>query len=79
VVGRADKHYTFVGRIASMVVVLLGIFVAFKLKSVVKGLEFYWMFSALMGIAFWVGLFWRRATVAGAWAGTLTSFAAFCC
>jgi len=77
VVGRADKHYTFVGRIASMVVVLLGIFVAFELESVVKGLEFYWMVSALMGIAFWVGLFWRRATVAAAWAATLTSLGAF--
>jgi hypothetical protein len=75
VVGRADKHYTFVGRIASALVVLLGIFVAFNLESVVKGLELYWMASALMGIAFWVGLYWRRATVAGAWAATLTSFA----
>jgi Na+/proline symporter len=76
-VGRADKHYTFVGRIASALVVILGIFVAFNLESVVKGLEFYWMVSALMGIAFWVGLFWRRATAAGAWAATLTSFIVF--
>ena len=29
----------------------------------------------MMGIAFWVGLFWRRFTTAGAWAGTLISFA----
>lgn len=77
VVDKADKHYTLVGRIASTSVVLLGIFVAFKLESVVKGLEFYWMVSALMGIAFWVGLFWRRATVVAAWAATLTSLGAF--
>ena len=77
VVGKADKHYTLVGRIASALVVILGIFVAFDLESVVKGLEFYWMVSALMGIAFWVGLFWRGATAAGAWAATLTSFVAF--
>jgi Na+/proline symporter len=77
VVGQSDKHYTFVGRIASTLVVILGIFVAFELESVVKGLEFYWMVSALMGIAFWVGLFWRRATVAAAWAATLTSLGAF--
>jgi len=76
VVGRADKHYTMVGRIASALVVILGIFVAFTLDSVVEGLEFYWMVSALMGIAFWVGLFWRRATAAGAWAATLVSLAA---
>jgi Na+/proline symporter len=77
VAGKKDKHYTLVGRIASALVVILGIFVAFNLESVVKGLEFYWMVSALMGIAFWVGLFWRRATAAGAWAATLTSFVAF--
>ncbi len=77
IVGKSDKHYTLIGRIVSAVVVILGIYVAFNLKSVVKGLEFYWMLSALMGIAFWAGLFWRRATVAGAWAATLTSLGAF--
>ena len=77
VVGKADKHYTLVGRIVSALVVILGIYVAFNLESVVKGLEFYWMVSALMGIAFWIGLFWRRATAAGAWAATLTSLGAF--
>ena len=77
VVGKADKHYTLIGRIVSALVVFLGIFVAFNLESVVKGLEFYWMVSALMGIAFWIGLYWRRATVAGAWAATLTSLGAF--
>jgi Na+/proline symporter len=77
VAGKTDKHYTFVGRITSALVVMLGILVAFKLESVVEGLEFYWMVSALMGIAFWVGLYWRRATVAGAWAATLASLGAF--
>jgi SSS family transporter len=77
VVGKADKHYTLIGRIASALVVMLGIFVAFKLESVVEGLEIYWMVSALMGIAFWVGLYWRGATAAGAWAATLTSLGAF--
>ena len=77
VLGKADKHYTLIGRIVSALVVMLGIFVAFNLESVVKGLEFYWMVSALMGIAFWIGLYWRRATLAGAWAATLTSLGAF--
>jgi Na+/proline symporter len=77
VVGKADKHYTLIGRIASVLVVVFGIFVAFNLESVVKGLEFYWMVSALMGIAFWIGLYWRRATAAAAWAATLTSLGVF--
>jgi len=70
-----DRHYTFVGRFASIVIVLCGILFAFALESVVDGLEIFWMVSAMMGIAFWIGLFWRRATVAGAWAATLVSFA----
>jgi hypothetical protein len=41
---------------------------------VVEGLEVFWAMQAMMGIAFWVGLFWRRATPAGAWAATLVSF-----
>ena len=28
----------------------------------------------MMGIPFWVGIFWRRATPAGAWASTLAAF-----
>jgi len=72
--GRADRHYTLIGRIVSTLVVVLGILFAFNLESVVNGLEIFWQVSAMMGIAFWVGLFWRRSTVAGAWAATLTSF-----
>jgi len=71
---RVDKHYTLVGRITSALIVLFGILFAFSLESVVQGLEIFWMVSAMMGISFWVGLFWRRATVAGAWAATLVSF-----
>jgi len=71
-----DKHYTLIGRIVSALIVLCGILFAFSLESVVQGLEIFWMVSAMMGIAFWVGLFWRRATVIGAWAATLTSFGA---
>ena len=73
-IDKADKHYTLIGRIASAVIVLCGILFAFSLESVVQGLEIFWMVSAMMGIAFWIGLFWRRATVGGAWAATLTSF-----
>jgi len=73
--GRSQKHYVAVGRIAAVVVVSGGVAFAFWLPGVVKGLEIFWKISAMMGIAFWLGLFWRRMTVAGAWATTLVSFA----
>jgi Na+/proline symporter len=71
---KPDSHYMLIGRVMSALIVFCGILFAFSLQSVVSGLEIFWEVSAMMGIAFWVGLFWRRATVAGAWAGTLTSF-----
>ena len=71
---RPDRHYTLIGRLVSVLIVICGILFAFSFQSVVSGLEIFWQVSAMMGIAFWIGLFWRRATVAGAWAGTLTSF-----
>jgi Na+/proline symporter len=73
--GMPDQHYVRVGRIASGMVVVAGILFAYNLESVISGLEIFWKVCAMMGIAFWVGLFWRRATPAGAWAATLVSFA----
>ncbi len=72
-----DRHYVLVGRIVAVSLVVVGIVIALSLQSVVEGLELFWKISAMMGLAFWVGLFWRRTTVAGAWAGTLVGFAAF--
>lgn len=68
-------HYVTVGRIAAVLVVLGGVYCAYNLSGVVSGLEVFWKISAMMGIAFWLGLFWRRTTVAGAWAATLVAFA----
>jgi len=69
-----DGHYIFVGRLVSVLVVLLGIVFALSLESVVEGIKIFWEISAMMGLAFWLGLFWRRTTAAGAWAGTLVGF-----
>jgi Na+/proline symporter len=75
--GRDEKHYILIGRIASVAVVASGIIIAFRLSGVVRGLEVFWKVNAMMGIAIWASFFWRRATAAGAWASTLSSFAAW--
>jgi len=72
--GKSEGHYVLAGRLGALFIVVIGILCAMTMESVVKGLETFWTIAAVMGIAFWVGLFWRRATVAGAWAGTLVSF-----
>ena len=75
--GRDEKHYILIGRIASVVVVTFGIIIAFAVSGVVQGLEIFWKVHAMMGIAMWASFFWRRATAAGAWASTLSGFAAW--
>jgi len=71
---RDEKHYIFVGRIASVVIVAMALLFAFQFKDVVAGLKIFWKISAIMAATFWVGLFWRRATTAGAWAGAIATF-----
>ena len=79
--GRSDSHYLMVVRAASLLIVVGGLGFAFWLRrleehgmsSVVAGLEIFWKIAPMMGIAFWLGLFWRRATVAGAWASSLAA------
>jgi Na+/proline symporter len=69
--GRSDRHYLLAARVAGVSVVALGLAFAFTVQGVVAGLEILWKANAMMAIAFWLGIFWRRATSAGAWAATL--------
>lgn len=77
VLGRSDAHYLWVGRLASLLVVIGGVAFALWVPTVIKALEIWFMIAPMMGITFWMGLFWRRMTVAGAWAATLAGFLAW--
>ncbi len=72
---RDQKHYLAIGRWATLLVVVGGLIFAYLFPGVLKGLEIFWMIPPMMGIAFWLGLFWRGMTPAGAWASTLAGFA----
>jgi len=74
---KPERHYLLVGRIASFGVVVGGVAFAYLMKDVPSALANFWKMSAMIGVAFWLGLFWRRATVAGAWAATLASLGAW--
>lgn len=65
------EHYLGVARIVSVLVVATGVVYAYWLEGVIQGLEILWMIPPLMGVSFWLGLFWRRMTPAAAWASTL--------
>jgi Na+/proline symporter len=73
--GRSESHYIWVGRTASLAVVAGGVYFAYWVPDVVTALKIWFKIAPMMGIAFWLGLLWRRTTPAGAWAATLTGFA----
>jgi Na+/proline symporter len=72
--GKSEWHYLTVGRVAGLFIVVGGVSFAIWVESVIKALEIWFMIAPMMGIPFWMGLFWRRLTVAGAWASTLAGF-----
>lgn len=75
VVGRSDSHYLWVARLSSLGIVVAGVVFAYWLGGVVQGLEIFWKVASMLGIAFWLGLFWRGMTSVGAWSATLAGFA----
>jgi len=71
---KSEKHYLLIARLASLGIVAAGVIFAFALEDVLAGLEIFWKIAPMLGIAFWMGLFWRRMNTAGAWASTLAAF-----
>ena len=71
---RSNGHYLWVVRISGAVIVFGGVVFAFWVSSVVDALTIWLKIAPMMGIAIWISLFWRRLTVAGAWAATFTGF-----
>lgn len=72
---RSHGHYINVGRLTAALTVAAGVYLAITMESVVRGLEIFWEITPMMGVAFWAGLFWRRATTPAAWASTLLAYA----
>ena len=70
---KSDRHYLWVARLGSVGVVILGVIYTYWLSGVIQGLEILWKIGPMMGIPFWLGLFWRRTTPAAAWASTLSA------
>ena len=71
---RSSDHYLLIGRCISILIVLGGVLVAFWMSDVVKGLKFWLKIAPMLGIAFWIGLFWKRYNAVGAWMSTASGF-----
>jgi Na+/proline symporter len=72
-----EEQFLTVSRITSIMVVLLGVGIAYLLPGVIAGLELFWKLNAFTGIAFWAGLIWKRANAYGAWASIIGSIVAW--
>jgi Na+/proline symporter len=69
-----DREVLWVGRIAGLFLVALGVLLATRVASVADALTAFLQFSAIMGVVMWGGIFWRRANVPGAWAAVIALF-----
>ncbi len=75
--GLSDAHYLNVARVSGLIAVCGGVALAWFADGLIPLLENLWKVNAMMAMAFWLGIFWRRTTVAGAWAATLTALLAW--
>lgn len=71
--GATDNHYLFVARLLGMLLIVLGIIVAFLFSSVRDAVEFWWKITAFLGPTLILGLFIRRGNSWGAWACIIVS------
>ena len=71
--GLAEKDELSIARYASIVIVIGGVTVALTIPSVVQGLKYLWMITAYFGIAFWMGLIWRKSNRYGVWASLVVT------
>ncbi len=69
--GKSDPHYLRIARLAGLVAVGGGVAIALASDSVVALLEHMWKINTMTAMAFWLGLFWRRTSVIGAWAAMI--------
>jgi len=72
--GKSERHYVWVGRGTALAVVAAALVIAYSVAGVVKILEIWFSIAPMLGITFWIGLFWRRATPAGVWAAAIAGF-----
>jgi Na+/proline symporter len=77
VTNRPEGHYVWVGRASSLMVVIGGYLFASYVPDVKTALDIWFKMAPPLGVAFWMGLFWRHTTPKGAWAATLAGFGAW--
>lgn len=73
----SDASRLMAGRLVAVLVVIGGVGFALYVPSVIRALEIWLRIAPMIGMAFWMGLLWKRMNVAGAWVTTLVGFLAW--
>ena len=71
---RSENHYLWVGRIASLVIVVLSLILQTTFTDVIEALKFVLKTTAPIGISFWIGIIWRGWTPRAVWASSLAAY-----
>ena len=74
----SEAQYLRVARLTGIIVVGGAVVVSLFYMNVFKQLQLTWIFNILFAAPFWVGLYWRRATLAAAWLTVAYSVLMFC-
>lgn len=74
---RSEKHYVFIARCVSVFVIGGGVFFAIYYQDIFQQLKIAWEIPVIFAGSFYVGMFWRRATTAGAWTSVLVTAVLF--
>ncbi|MBD3386682.1 sodium:solute symporter family protein [candidate division KSB1 bacterium] len=75
--GKSEKSYIWAGRAIGFLIIIGAVLIASQFDNVFQMLKMIWEFNIIMAAAFWVGLKWRRATRAGAWASMTSALLFF--
>ena len=70
---RSESHYVFVGRMATGVTILGGVFFSIYYYDIFDQLKVAWELPVIFASTVWVGMFWRRASKKAAWITVLVT------
>jgi SSS family solute:Na+ symporter len=69
--GRSQRHYVWAGRVFGAMILIGSVLIATQFDTILALLKFIWEFCVMLAPAFWLGMKWRRANRAGAWASII--------
>lgn len=72
----SENHYIRVGRIFSALYMIVSAYIATQSKGLFELFKMTMMFNSILAAAFWLGMLWRKANRAGAWASMVVMFIA---